>query len=308
MDVTERARIRKRARLLHLVTQIVLIGAVVLSVLNGLLMGIGGRVFGTKRLLHSARSVWDVFIETDRQRVRDIVAFLPPADPDARAAWARRIQEHMQRPVAVFLTDGVTLHGVAVPEKFLKHMGGVAELLKTPAPAQHAVAVDTLGAMEIRRVSIAGDTSAATAAIVGPLEDSLRWGVVFETLDAVQPFVSSLARSRLAVNFERSGVLLQDELELTPPTGEWTSRTGLRVFIGDSLAMQTPGLDTTNQLWSEDWKRARFEYFLSDRDEAWTRLIGRARWPRLIASLFVFALASLALFRTHRWVRRLSAD
>jgi hypothetical protein len=306
MDDLTKLRIRKRARAVHLVAQGLIVIAVVLAVLNSFVSGELGRLFQTRQLGNAVLGLMDAFQSFSDDRIRDLAAFVPPTDPAARTAWAMRIHEYMQQPVAVFLKDGSHIEWPLKPERFAKSAALVPRLFDPDLPDSLRGGMDTLGAMEIRHLYLVPRRSLDDNVwIVGPLGDSLRWGIVFTKWDTWNVFFAGLNRAKLQTELEPAAAATKHIVDVSGSGDENNPYPKLRVLNGGREIFRSNRLDASFAADTAHLGPLELEVYLSRYEQAVSNALVHRVFP-LWQQLLVLVGISALCFTLWRWIAKLT--
>jgi len=306
MDDLAKLRIRRRARAVHLVAQGLIVIAIILALLNSFVSGELGRLFRVRQLGNAVLGLMDAFQSFSDQRIRDLAAFVPPADPAARSAWALRIHEHMQQPVAVFLKDGSQIEWPLKPERFFKAAALVPRLFEPDLPDSLRGKSDTLGTMELRHLYLVPKRSLDDNLwIVGPVGDNLRWGVVFTKWDTWNVFLAGLNRAKLQTELEPAAAAVKHIVDVSGSGDENNPHPKLRVSSGGRELFRSHRLDTTFAADTAHLGPLAMEVYLSRYEQAVSNALVHRAFP-LWQQLVVLIALMVLCFTMWRWIVRLT--
>ncbi len=305
MDDPQNLKIRKTANTLHWVT-LVIVG---LALISGLAIRAVEptfvRVYFEKPLRRASGAVIDAFSGFFRDRRDGLTSFLPPADPDAMIAWAGEIERFFGQPVAVFVREGSHMTWVNTPEELEAAISLVPVIFRTDSANAAFGSYDTLGSFERRRSRVSAKGVDYTVWVVGPMADSLRWGAVARFDDSWRPFFGMLTEGAQAALLNRISQQLNEVLQVENTAEGSTSRTGMRAFLHDELAYQTPGLDTTHLALKDTvGSEIRLEYYLSDEDQAAMNYFSAQglSWMKILFLILI----GVVVHYFWRWIRTLT--
>jgi hypothetical protein len=306
MDDRSKLKLRRTARIMHWVALGLLVIVLGAGIASKLLEPWFVRVYFDRPLMQASGAVVDALSDFYFARRNDLPEYLPPSNPDAMLFWAKKIQEHLGQPAAVFVREGTAMTWLDVPDKLQAAVDQMPRLFRPNVSKDDRGVVDTLGAFERRRVNLSVDSVNFMVWIVGPLNDSLRWGAILIFDDTWPPFFAELKRGEraplLSSTAQRVNALVQVENNLK----DHTTRTGLRALRNDSLLYATPSVDTTNHSYTVKLSDGvRLIYYLSDEDQgAMTYFVRHGvRWQNLVMLLMLAVIVHL----NWRWIRKLTA-
>ena len=301
MTERERQTLRRKAAIVHWTAQGYLLLLILVTVFG---MRAIFKNYAQARLAATSLAVMDAFSAYNDTRLRELPAFLPPADPAARAAWAVRVQESLGQSAAVFLKNGADLTWLSRPAPLVPALPQALRALQPHVGDTLHGRIDTLGAMVVETYGLAGEHGDSTASqlwVVGPVGDSLRWGVVLSWFDAWQAFFKDLDRAPAPPAHAVTRLvrhLVQAE------QGRFSYRTAVLVKLDGKQIYASPGLNTARPAFHSDLRRLQIDYYLSRADLYYGNFNGSPlRWSRVLT----YAVFMLLFFLHYRWVRRLTA-
>lgn len=294
MNDVARYRILKNVRVLLTVGIITLALLLVTSVVTWY----AGRGLSRRYLASEFNAAGATLIRVQQlwqdQRLNSLAAFLPPADPAARRAWAQRIHAHFGFDLLVQLREGSQREtfSFGVPESAAA--GAVSE--------GSSVKRDTLGAMLLIRSQYGWNGGkAASFARVGPLGDSLTWTVYFRGDDIWKAFFIELANP--ASEFSQLlGRIVQLSPDL-PDAANYSGHPRLQAFVGGVSVFHSPDLDPRLPSQTIEEPGLRLELFASPEMLLNAEMMGGTaphwgRWGLLVLLTVILALN----YRSIRWL------
>lgn len=306
MDDLTKLRIRKRARIAHLFAQGLSVVAIILTVMNGFVSSHLGQLFSAQQIENARQGLISAFWNYSDSRVYDLAAFIPPTDPAARPAWAAQIQAHLEQPVAVFLKNGAAWEWFQTSERFSDAIRVVPRLFETNPPDSLRGKTDTLGAMEFRRHHLVPKHSLdENAWIAGPLNDSLRWGIVFSKWDTWNAFFAGLERAKLRPHLEPAADAMKHVIDVGGSGDDNNPYPKLRVISGEREIFRSHRLDTMFQSDLTRLGTLKMELYLSRHDQAIANVLQHRAVP-VGQQLLVIAAVMVLLFVFWRWIVRLT--
>jgi hypothetical protein len=308
LDPAAKQKLRRTAKRLHWFVQIAMILALIALPFEQDLRGMLGDTYAHLRLREIDEAVSNTVGRFYFDRQRDLVAFIPPTDPAARPAWATSIGDFLGEPAAVFLQQGGTIDWFTVPAACRTNLPRVELALRSSADSLwRKNRADTLGAMSIRRTLFELDSNSSLLVwAVGPLGDSLRWGI-FECGECYKQswrtFCQRLTRATAMPLLEPASAPLEPwlcfERNQHPPRNAST-----RISIDGELLYQSPSLDTTAAAHVEEAVGIRREYFLGYTDQQIRANLAATRftWRSVIFPI----LMMLTVYTFYRWILKLT--
>lgn len=306
MDDRSKLKLRRAATILHWVAVAVLLLWLVAGLALRWVTPEFARVYFERPLFTASSAVVDAFGDFHFSRREQLPQFLPPANPDAMLLWAKQIEVQLGQPAAVFVREGSAMTWLDAPPEFQAMVEQVPRLFRADMNKDDRGSIDTLGAFERRRSRVQVDSVGYTVWIVGPLADSLRWGVVLKLEDTWTPFFAELKQGATAPQLNSTARRVNEVVQVENLAHERTKRTGVRAFRREELIYATPGVDTTHFSHTLNLSNAvRMEYYLSDEDQgAMDFFLGRAlTWRGILVPLLLLVIVHL----NWRWLRRLTA-
>ena len=208
---------------------LVLAGSVVLRFFEPIFV----RIYFEKPLMTASTAVVNSFSEYHHDRGNLLSAFLPPANPDTMIVWAKKLEERLGQPAAIFVREGKAMTWIDVPQELQAAINLVPKLFDPGLSEAQRRKMDTLGSFEHRYAHVETDTMGYTVWIVGLVGDTLRWGAVVQPEDAWRPFLADLKTGASAPLLSRASVELNTHLQIEYALQKMTSRTGMRAFLQD---------------------------------------------------------------------------
>jgi len=139
--------------------------------------------------------------------------------------------------------------------------------------------------------------------MVGPVDDSLRWGVVAHYWDTFRAFLKSLNDPQTVVGPRHPAYTLQKVILLPSDRSEDVPR--LRASLNGEVLFESPKLDTTRHRYVFEHKGLREEFYATRDAETQALLIAR---PFLSWKFFAaVALIMLVIHLYWRWIKKLTA-
>ena len=300
LSESERRKLRRKATVVHWAAQAYVLALILLTIFG--VQAIGEN-YAQARLASTSLAMMDAFNAFSETRLRELPAYLPPADSAARGAWAVRIQEGLGQSAAVFLQNGARLTWLSRPAHLAPALPQAERALRPQPGDTLRGRVDTLGAMLVGSYSLEReplDSTASVLWVVGPIGDSLRWGVALSWFDGWQAFFKDL--DRVPAPTAHAVTRLVRHL-VQADGGHFSYRTGVRAKLDGKQIYASPGLDTARPGFHSDLRRLQIDYYLSRADLLYGSFSGSPlRWSRVLA----YALFMLLFYLHYRWIRRLT--
>jgi hypothetical protein len=305
MDNTLRIRILRNARLL-LIVGIVACG---LLLLTSMVNWYVGRELSSHYMTAVFDDAFAALRNAERvyheQRLLELTAFLPPADVNARGAWATRIQQHLGQDVVVRLSMGTEVTDFP---RYSSHPDSERHFPDPSRIMPMTAATDTLGGMIIVHNPQADSGSGMARFSVGPLGDSLLWSVTFRRESSWWPFLKSLDSAKSSKAFRVNGPVGLVGPSVWLHTGANTAKESprLRARIGGKEVFSSPDLDPRLTAQSYSLPGVSVDLYASPQMLLYAQIMGGTtpHWGRW--GLFALLIVILILnFRTLRWVTTL---
>jgi len=298
---TDKATLPEKERALYRITLTILVMVIVLAALFAIRL----RVHTDFMALWPLRTTADAFQQSAADwndlMVRDVALFPPPAIGDSLSVsgWARTVQAHIGYPLTIILKrDSLiqTITRLPVPNT----QGDV--VLQSIAPelmqlfaGGGPVTADTIGSLILRRGILLQKYSPMNGAAVSlfePRTGHTGWGVVQKSSD----YRTAFARAALSYKHTPESNRLSTIVAVENP-----NYPGLRVFSGDSLIGNTPGLDTTRISYTVTDGSVREQYYLPYAQQLLADRLRKSWFPWFVCGICLLLMTVLVIF--HRWFK-----
>jgi hypothetical protein len=305
MDEPTKAKIRKRARFLYWVAELILILLVVAAVLIDRVWRTleACEIFLDRQLRLVSTQVSGEFSRFRSGWAEELIAYPPPENAQDREAWAQEIIADFGQPAAVFVRDCCGLSWIARPPEMTPGIERLERVLARGVEKPDVVTCHTVGRMVTLRIGTLTDTTGTPVIMVGPENDSLRWGVVTHYKDALRAFFKRLNDPPTVVGMRHPAFTLQRVILL--PANPLEDGPRLRASLNGEVLFESPRLDTTSHRYVFEYKGLREEFYATRQAETQALLIAR---PFLSWKFFAaVALIMLVIHVCWRWIKKLTA-
>jgi hypothetical protein len=306
MDEAAKAKLRNRARILHWVTELILSAFLLLGILTTSVWPKYTKamadLFLDEELYDAASLVMAEFGRFYFGRGEQLLAYPPPENCAERDVWAKKIAEDFRQPVAVFVRDCCGLEWITCPPEFAPGQAHIERYFAGTADKKDQVTRYDIGMMETRRLVFGSDSLGFRADIVGPLNDSLRWGIVRCYLDTWRAFLTSLNDPQTIVGPSHPAHMLQHVVML--PSDLTQRLPKFRASIDGNVIFASPKLDTTRHKYISEVEHLRQEYYGTKSRGEYAFLISRrlVSWRSFFLPLFLM----LAVHLYWLWIKKLT--
>ncbi|RPH96478.1 hypothetical protein EHM69_01100 [candidate division KSB1 bacterium] len=280
MDDAAKAKIRKRAKIVITIADLIVLAYLVVSVVFALLIAHAPAAYMDLKLLNAKSELLCTFWDYDLQKSRDVGYFLPPDCECDYANWAERIHEHMQLPVAVFIHEcGQTRWLLKPAELALAEDSLIARL----AALDTMNGGDTIGSITRRYIGYFGkeDSLDRRGYVFSRAGDHRKWGIYYRLFDNWPPFCDLLKTAEKGILNPRPDLLVRrvERFLNLSAQSRWPAEPTLRAHYGDSLIYRSPMLDTIATLHADTIGSLRLEFYSNINDRVYRHLLSSTSIP-----------------------------